>query len=151
MTGEPWFGVREHGIRDRRLSSPAASVLMSVRKNLGNAWMPARRLQPTFAALITGLAVAACGSVEETMIERGHPPAYAEGYAGGCASGKEAAGGLFAEASKDASRYDADEQYTEGWNDVSKNADATWPPWSWTRACATPVATTELVPTQTIC
>jgi hypothetical protein len=61
--------------------------------------------------------VAACGSVEETMIERGHPRTYAEGYAGGCASGKEAAGGLFAEASKDASRYDADEQYTEGWND----------------------------------
>jgi hypothetical protein len=77
----------------------------------------ARRLQPTLAALIAALAVAACSSVEETMIERGHPPAFAQGYADGCASGKEAAGGVFAQARKDASRYDADEQYTEGWND----------------------------------
>ena len=50
--------------------------------------MPARRLQATLAALATALAVAACGSVEETMPEQGHPPAYAAGYAHGCASGR---------------------------------------------------------------
>ena len=50
------------------------------------------------------------------MIARGHPPAYAQGYAHGCASGKAAAGGLFADARKDASRYGGDDQYTNGWD-----------------------------------
>jgi hypothetical protein len=79
--------------------------------------MPASRSQGTFAALITALALGACGSVEETLIEQGLPPAYAAGYADGCASGTEAAGGLFAEARKDASRYAADDQYTRGWDE----------------------------------
>ena len=78
--------------------------------------MPASSFQATLAALATALAVAGCRSVEETMIERGHPPAYAAGYADGCPSGKEAAGGLFADARRDASRYGADDQYTEGWD-----------------------------------
>ena len=79
--------------------------------------MPARRLQATFTALVTAVVLAACGSVEEALIERGLPPAYAEGYVDGCASGKEAAGGLFAEARKDAGRYDTDSQYTRGWSE----------------------------------
>jgi hypothetical protein len=79
--------------------------------------MRASRLQANFVALASALAVAACGSVEQTMLERGHPPAYAAGYADGCASGKEAAGGLFASARKDASRYGADDQYAAGWDD----------------------------------
>lgn len=74
------------------------------------------RFQAKPAALLMAVALAACGSIEQTMIERGHPPAYAQGYADGCASGKEAAGGLFAEAEKDVSRYGADELYTEGWD-----------------------------------
>jgi hypothetical protein len=78
--------------------------------------MPASRFHASIAALLTSLAVAVCGSVRATMVERGFPPAYAEGYADGCASGKEAAGGLFAEARKDASRYGAGGQYTEGWD-----------------------------------
>jgi hypothetical protein len=52
--------------------------------------------------------------VRETLIERGYPPAYAEAYADGCESGKDAAGGLFAGPRKDASRYGGDEQYTKG-------------------------------------
>ena len=79
--------------------------------------MPAGRLRATLAALVTTLSLAACGSVEQALIERGLPPAYAAGYADGCASGKETAGGLFAEASKDASRYDTDSEYTQGWNE----------------------------------
>jgi hypothetical protein len=86
-------------------------------QNLGNALMPACRPQAAFAVLVTAVALAACGSVEDALIERGLPPAYAEGYADGCASGKEAAGGLFAEARKDASRYDTDSQYARGWNE----------------------------------
>ena len=75
-----------------------------------------QQLPSALAALLTAPAVAACGSVEKTMIERVHPPAYAAGYADGCASGKEAAGGLFADARKHASRYGADDQYPEGWD-----------------------------------
>ncbi len=79
--------------------------------------MPAGRWQTKLTALIAALALAACGSVKQTMIERGFPPAYAEGYDDGCASGKEAAGGLFAETRKDIKRYGSDEEYSQGWND----------------------------------
>ena len=57
------------------------------------------------ALLLAALSATACGSVEENLIAQGHPAAYARGYADGCASGKEAAGGLFAQGRKDASRY----------------------------------------------
>jgi hypothetical protein len=74
------------------------------------------RSQTTLAALLAALGLAACGSIEDTLIEHGHPPAYAEGYADGCASGEEAAGGLFAQSRKDAVRYGADQEYTPGWD-----------------------------------
>ena len=62
-------------------------------------------------------AVAACTSTTEGLIERGYPPAYAEGYDHGCASGKATAGGLFAQAQKDESRYQAgDSEYAQGWD-----------------------------------
>jgi hypothetical protein len=79
--------------------------------------MPARSLPASSVALLTALTLAGCGSVEQTMIERGFPPAYAQGYADGCASGKQAAGGWFAQARKDTRRYGADDQYTDGWDD----------------------------------
>jgi hypothetical protein len=74
------------------------------------------RLQ-TVAFMLGTMALAACTSTEESLIERGYPPAYAEGYEQGCASGKAAAGGLFAQAQKDESRYQAsDSQYAQGWD-----------------------------------
>ena len=76
-----------------------------------------RRLQTiTLAALVTILALAACGSVRETIIERGFPPAYADGYADGCSSGNDAGGGLFYETRKDMTRYGTDRPYTQGWD-----------------------------------
>jgi hypothetical protein len=67
--------------------------------------------------LITLLTLAACTSTEQELIERGYPPDYAEGYEQGCASGKAAAGGLFAQEQKDESRYQAsDSQYAQGWD-----------------------------------
>jgi hypothetical protein len=67
--------------------------------------------------LVTAIALAACTSVHEGLIERGYPPAYAEGYEHGCASGKAAAGDLFGQAQKDESRYqDSDSQYAQGWD-----------------------------------
>jgi hypothetical protein len=77
---------------------------------------PATPRTATLAALAATLAVAACGSVRQTMIEQGFPPAYADGYADGCSSGNEAAGGLFAETRKDTARYGADRQYAQGWD-----------------------------------
>ena len=78
--------------------------------------MHAGTWQATFAALAV-LALAACTSTEETLIARGFDPAYAAGYDDGCASGKDAAGGLFAEPAKDTGRYGADDQYTQGWDE----------------------------------
>ncbi|MGH6899540.1 MAG: hypothetical protein ACREJ5_23810 [Geminicoccaceae bacterium] len=78
--------------------------------------MPAGRFRPAHAALIAALALGACASTEEALIEQGYPPAYAAGYDDGCSSGKEAAGGVLAEAAKDASRYGTDDQYTKGWD-----------------------------------
>jgi hypothetical protein len=86
-------------------------------RHLRNLPMSPRRLRTlTLAALVTTLALAACGSVKETMLERGFPPAYAEGYADGCSSGNKAAGGLFDRTRKDMTRYGADRQYTQGWD-----------------------------------
>jgi hypothetical protein len=68
------------------------------------------------ALLLAALSAGACGSVEENQIGLGHPPGYARGYADGCASGNEVAGGLFAQSRKDASRYGTDEEYTTGWD-----------------------------------
>jgi hypothetical protein len=77
--------------------------------------MPASRLQ--ILALMPGVAaLAACTSIEQSLIERGYPPAYAQGYAQGCASGKAAAdGGDPAAAPQD--RDQAGEgAYAEGWD-----------------------------------
>jgi hypothetical protein len=67
--------------------------------------------------VITATAVAGCTSVQEGLSARGYPPAYAEGYEQGCASGKAAAGGLFSEAQQDRARYqDSDSEYAQGWD-----------------------------------
>jgi hypothetical protein len=78
--------------------------------------MPASRLQ-ILAVMLGVTALAACSSVQESLVERGYPPAYAQGYEHGCASGKAAAGGLLAQAQKDESRYqDSASEYAQGWD-----------------------------------
>lgn len=74
-------------------------------------------LWPTIGLLIAGVTLGACTSVEEEMIRRGHSPDYASGYADGCASGKNAAGG-FATAKKDAARFAAGGEYAQAWSDA---------------------------------
>jgi hypothetical protein len=77
--------------------------------------MPSR-LQAV-ALMLGVMGLAACTSTEEGLIERGYPPAYAEGFEDGCASGKAAAGGVFEQAQKDESRYqDSTSQYAQGWD-----------------------------------
>jgi hypothetical protein len=71
----------------------------------------------TVMTLVPAMALAGCTSVEEGLVERGYDPPYAEGYDHGCASGKAAAGGLFAQAQKDEARYaDSDSEYAQGWD-----------------------------------
>jgi hypothetical protein len=78
--------------------------------------MPASRLQ-ALALMLGVMALAACTPTEQGLIERGYPPAYAEGFEHGCASGKAAAGGLFEQAQKNESRYqDSTSEYAQGWD-----------------------------------
>jgi hypothetical protein len=75
-----------------------------------------RQAPPVARLALLLAALCACGSVEQSQIELGHPPAYARGYADGCESGKEDAGGVLAQSRKDASRYGTDHEYTPGWD-----------------------------------
>ncbi len=70
--------------------------------------------------LITLLALAACTSQREGLIQQGATPAYADGYVDGCDSGKQAGGAGRAEAKKDANRYTSDSDYAKGWDEALK-------------------------------
>jgi hypothetical protein len=78
--------------------------------------MTATRSRYTAATLVAALALGACAAKSEALVARGADPAYAEGYDDGCSSGNAAGGSPFADARKDASRYDRDGQYAEGWD-----------------------------------
>jgi hypothetical protein len=65
----------------------------------------------------TTLALVACTSTEQALIDRGFSPAYAAGYDQGCSSGQAAGGGLFAQAAKDEARYGSDSEYAKGWDE----------------------------------
>jgi hypothetical protein len=79
--------------------------------------MHGNRWQTVLVVVVTAAALAACTSLQEGLVERGYDPAYAEGYDHGCDSGKATAGGLFAEAQKDQSRYqDSNSEYAQGWD-----------------------------------
>jgi hypothetical protein len=78
--------------------------------------MPQSNAPIRWGVVGTALVLVACTSTEEALIERGLSPAYAAGYDHGCASGKQAGGGLFAEAQKDEERYGSDSEYAKGWD-----------------------------------
>ena len=67
-----------------------------------------------------------CASDREMMLQQGYPPAYADGYSDGCSSGKKAAGSMFDQFKKDVNRFQADSQYTQGWNDGFKVCEKQW-------------------------
>ncbi|MGI9508939.1 MAG: hypothetical protein ACR2QJ_06285 [Geminicoccaceae bacterium] len=74
-----------------------------------------QRFLATLVALTT---LVACVDQRKALIEKGATPAYADGYVAGCKSGKQAAGSPLAEASKDTSRYGANNDYARGWDDA---------------------------------
>ena len=68
--------------------------------------------------------LAGCASQKETMIKQGYPLAYTEGFEDGCHSGKKAGGNLFDQFKKDVRRFEADNQYAQGWSDAFRQCES---------------------------
>lgn len=75
-------------------------------------------------AAVGMLILTGCATERETMIQQGYPPAYADGYADGCHSGKAAGGDMFEHFTKNINRFSRDPQYAQGWNDGFKQCKA---------------------------
>lgn len=86
--------------------------------------MPAHEYQHLLVVLVGLVALAACTSQQERLIQQGASPAYAEGYSDGCDSGKQAAGAVLIEAKQDTNRYAGDNEYTKGWDAAFKKCKA---------------------------
>lgn len=86
---------------------------MSVRKS--------QRLLPALGMLT---AITACSTQSERLIEQGATPAYAEGYADGCESGRLAGGDIFAEMKKAEGRYVNGGEYAEAWDEAFERCRA---------------------------
>ncbi len=71
----------------------------------------------TIFFLLGILNISGCESQSQSMIEKGYPPEYAQGYEDGCHSGKRAGGSLFDQFTKDVRRFEQDSEYSKGWND----------------------------------
>jgi hypothetical protein len=94
-------------------SEPEVTVASAGNKARGAALLPG----PAAAALIAAAVLVACTSTKDALLQRGYPPAYAEGYEQGCASGKAAADrGELAAAQKDPGRQPGEGEYAQGWN-----------------------------------
>jgi hypothetical protein len=61
-----------------------------------------------------GLVLTGCAAPPPAIV---NPPAYEEGRADGCQSGRAAAGRFDARHRKDAARFQADALYADGWTD----------------------------------
>ncbi|NIA72438.1 hypothetical protein HBA54_28005 [Pelagibius litoralis] len=71
------------------------------------------------AGVVTAAAgiTAACTTEEQDLLDRGFPPAYAQGYGEGCESGHKAGGDGFSQLRKNPQRFAADNLYKQGWED----------------------------------
>lgn len=68
--------------------------------------------------------LAGCETTHDQLIARGYPPAFADGFADGCSSGRQAAGVISGEFRKDVPRYLSDARYAEGWSDGFRQCQA---------------------------
>lgn len=82
------------------------------------------RSQHLLLALGMLAVLAACSSQRERLIEQGAAPAYADGYADGCDSGKQAGGDILSEAKKAAGRYADGGEYAQGWDEAFERCRA---------------------------
>lgn len=83
----------------------------------------ASRHAALLAFLITGL-LAGCETTHDHLIAQGYPPAFADGFADGCSSGRQAAGVISGEFRKNVPRYLKDANYAEGWSDGFRQCQA---------------------------
>lgn len=67
--------------------------------------------------LLDGCVAQQMESQRANLINRGYPPAYADGYGAGYGSGLAAAGNPYAQTTKDVDRYLSDAKYKTGWDD----------------------------------
>lgn len=74
--------------------------------------------------LCVALLLAGCETTHDQMVNRGYPPAYADGYQDGCSSGRQAAGLMVCDFHKDVPRYLHDRQYETGWDDGFRQCQA---------------------------
>ena len=81
-------------------------------------------IKPLFLASLFTLPLFACVDQTETMVKKGYPLAYAEGFQDGCHSGKRAGGSMFDEFQKDIQRFDSDRQYAQGWSDGFRQCES---------------------------
>ncbi|KAB0551090.1 hypothetical protein F7R01_07790 [Pseudomonas argentinensis] len=78
---------------------------------------------PVFLAMLLVPLLSGCQSTRDYMLAQGYPPAFASGYADGCASGDSAAKALGA-FRKNVTVYLADTQYATGWDDGFRQCQA---------------------------
>lgn len=69
------------------------------------------------------LTLTGCADQKQTMIDKGYPMAYVEGFDDGCHSGKKAGGNMFEEFKKDVDRFESDRQYSQGWSDAFRQCE----------------------------
>jgi len=76
------------------------------------------------SAIAGAVFLAGCAGTAEQMRQQGYGPEYSQGYADGCASGKNAGGSLFDSFKKNVKKYDSVHKYHEGWDDGYKQCKA---------------------------
>ncbi|QDP02381.1 hypothetical protein [Thalassotalea sp. PS06] len=59
----------------------------------------------------------------EKMRSKGYSNSYADGFADGCESGKQAGGSYFDEFQKDINRFNAEQEYAQGWSDAFRQCE----------------------------
>ena len=57
----------------------------------------------------------------DSLLKRGYPPEYADGFGDGYGSGLSAAGNPYAQTTKNINRYLEDQKYKMGWDDGFSN------------------------------
>ena len=74
--------------------------------------------------LLAPLLMAGCASTRDTLVQRGYPPGYAQGFDDGCHSGRKAGGSMFDQFEKDGWRFDRDRDYATGWSDGFRQCES---------------------------
>lgn len=68
-----------------------------------------------FIMTLVALFITGCGTTDSTLREQGHNDSYVIGFHDGRHSGMREAGNNFEHFVQDRNRYDADDEYREGW------------------------------------